>query len=333
MQNVQQVQKKDLKIYELENSNGMILRILNLGAAVFQLLVKDHKGKLIDVAVGPKEPETFITTTYEEENRCFGASVGRYAGRISNGTFQLEGKEYQLSEKDGVHLHGGDRGFQHKLWNLEEQSHKSLSFSYTSVDGEEGYPGELKVMVIYTLTDDNEVVINYTAKSDKATPVNLTNHTYFNLNGRDDITDHELFLSAEKILQVDDKLRPTGEYVSLGAHKKNFHPSKPIGMTEVDYVYVLKKQNSVAVRLFAPQTQIGLEITTNQPAVVVYIPKNLPQLWEYKTKPVDFPSVCLEAQNFPDAPNHQAFPNSILEPGKKYLNRTVFKFTLGENDL
>lgn len=332
MQKDQQVQKEDLKIYKLKNSNGMVLRILNLGAAVFELLVKDHKGDLIDIAVGPKEPESFITKIYQDENRCFGASVGRYAGRISNGSFHLKGKEYRLSSKNGVHLHGGDRGFQHKLWNLEEQSERSLSFSYTSLDGEEGYPGELKVRVTYTLTDDNEVIIDYIATTNKATPVNLTNHTYFNLNGGYDITDHELFLGAEKILQVDEELRPTGEFVSLGSHKKNFYPSKPIGMTEVDDVYVLKKQDPVAARLFAPQTQIGLQITTNQPAVVVYIPKNLPELWEYKSKPTDFPSICLEAQNFPDAPNKDGFPNAILEPGEDYLNHTVLQFTSGKRD-
>lgn len=331
MKKVQQVQKKDLQIYELENKKGMKLRLLNLGAAVFQLLVKDHKGDLIDVAVGSKDPETFLTTLYEEKNRCFGASVGRYAGRISNGRFQLQGKEYQLSEKNGVHLHGGNRGLQHKLWNLEEETQDSLILSCNSEDGEEGYPGKLKVMVIYTLTEDNELIVEYTATTNKATPVNLTNHTYFNLNGGKDITDHELFLDAEKILKVDEKLRPTGEFISLGTHKKNFSSSRPIGMTEVDDVYILKKQNPVAAGLFAPQTQIGLQISTNQPAVVVYIPKNLPELWEYKTEPTDFPSVCLEAQNFPDAPNQANFPSAILEPGEEYTSHTVFQFTTGKD--
>lgn len=333
MQKVQQVQKEDLKIYELENSTGMKLRILNLGAAVFQLLVKDHKGDLIDVAVGPKDPETFLTTRYKDENRCFGASVGRYAGRISNGRFELEGKEYQLSEKNGIHLHGGNRGFQHKIWELEEQTSTSLIFSCSSEDGEEGYPGNLKVRVTYILNEDNKLTIDYTATSSEATPVNLTNHTYFNLNGERDITDHELFVDAEEILQVDEKLRPTGDFVPLSTHKKNFSPLKPIGMTEVDDVYVLKKQHPVAARLFAPQTQIGLQITTNQPAVVVYIPKSLPELWEYKTKPTDFPSVCLETQNFPDAPNQENFPSAILKPGENYLNHTEFHFTKGKQEL
>jgi aldose 1-epimerase len=333
MQKVQQVQKEDLEIFDLENSSGTKLRILNLGATVFQLLIKDKNGNLVDVAVGPKNPETFITTIYEDENRCFGASVGRYAGRISNGRFEMDGKVYQLSEKDGVHLHGGHRGLQHKLWKLEEQSGNSLAFSCFSEDGEEGYPGDLKVKVRYSLTELNELVVDYTAITNKATPVNLTNHTYFNLNGSRDITDHELFLDSEKILQVDEKLRPTGDFVSLGAHKKNFSPSKPVGMTEVDDVYVLRKEQPEAARLFAPQTGLEMKISTNQPAVVVYIPKELVQLWEYKTQLTNFPSICLEAQNFPDAPNHKEFPSAILNPGEEYLNHTVFHFALREDDL
>ncbi|HSI71275.1 MAG TPA: aldose epimerase family protein [Gillisia sp.] len=328
MNKAQQAQKEDLKIYELENSNGMKLRILNLGASVFQLLIKNKKGKLIDVAVGPKNPETFLTAQYEDENRCFGASVGRYAGRISNGRFELDGKEYLLSEKNGVHLHGGHRGLQHKLWKLEEQAENFLVLSCFSEDGEEGYPGDLEVKVKYSLTELNELIIDYTAYTNKATPVNLTNHTYFNLNGEQDITDHELFLDSEKILQVDEKLRPTGNFVSLGTHKKNFSPSKPVGMTEVDDVYVLRKEKPEAARLFAPQTGIEMKVSTNQPAMIVYIPKELLQLWEYKTGHKEFPSICLEAQNFPDAPNHEKFPSSILKPGEEYLNHTVFQFSL-----
>jgi aldose 1-epimerase len=333
MHKVRQVQKEDLKIYDLENSNGMKLRILNLGAAVFQLLVKDKTGQFKDVAVGPENPGTFLTEQYKDENRCFGASVGRYAGRISYGRFKMEGEEFILSEKNGVHLHGGHRGFQHKIWKLEEQAENSLLFSCFSEDGEEGYPGDLEVKVRYTLTDINELVVDYTAVTNKTTPVNLTNHTYFNLNGVGDITDHELFVDAEKILQVDEKLRPTGEVVTLGVHKKNFSPSKPVGMTEVDDVYVLKKEQPEAARLFAPQTGIELKISTNQPAMVIYIPKELPQLWEYKEPLTAFPSICLEAQNFPDAPNYEQFPSAILKPGEQYLNHTVFQFNLKKEEL
>jgi len=321
---------KDLKIYTLTNKKGTQLKILNLGATVFGLLIKDKNGKEVNVVVGPKNPEDYISAEYLDENRCFGASIGRYAGRISNGEFELEGKKYSLFQKNGVHLHGGFRGLQHKIWNLETENktmNPSITLSCFSEDLEEGYPGNLKIEVKYTLSEDDELQIEYSATTDKKTPVNLTNHTYFNLNGKGSVSNHQLCINAENILEVDEKLMPTGKFLPLENHPKNFSKAKEIRELEVDDTFVLEKDKKIAASVYSSQTGIEMQVFTNQPAVVVYIPGHLPGLWEYQTKiSSEFPSICLETQNYPDAPNHNNFPSAILNPGETYLNKSQFHF-------
>ncbi|CAM4327075.1 aldose epimerase family protein [Gillisia limnaea] len=323
---------EDLKIYTLKNVEGTQLQILNLGASVFSLFIKDKNGKPLNVVVGPKNTEDYISEKYAEENRCFGASVGRYAGRISNGSFQLKGKTFELYQKNGAHLHGGFRGFQHKIWKLEAENSgtdPSLIFSCISEDGEEGYPGRLEIEVKYTLKSKNEIIIEYKASTNKSSPVNLTNHTYFNLSGKGSVSDHQLCIKAWNILEVDEKLMPTGKLLPLEEHPKNFSYVKEIEQLEVDDTFVLNNNTRIAASLYSPETGIEMQVETNQPSVVVYIPKQLPRIWQYQTEISDaFPSVCMETQNFPDAPNHDNFPKSILEPGEKYLNRSVFKFRI-----
>lgn len=321
-----------LKVYSLSNSLGTSLEVLNLGASVFSLKVRDKYGDPKEMLVGTKSIDTYLTEAYLEEDRCFGSSVGRYAGRISRGTFELGDRTYKLFEKEGVHLHGGFRGFQHKLWQLETKdvSENSLCFSCFSPDGEEGYPGNLEVKVNYTLTNQNELIITYVAQTNKATPVNLTNHNYYNLNGKGSVSDHYLFISSNSILEVDEKQRPTGKFVSLEGHSKDFSESKTINKREVDDAFVLKNEE-VAVHLYAPQTGIEMQVRTNQPSVVIYIPNELPAKWEYKNELEPFPSICIETQNFPDAPNHSNFPSAILQPGETYLNQSNFSFRIKEN--
>ncbi|MGM1056578.1 MAG: aldose epimerase family protein [Bacteroidota bacterium] len=321
---------EDLKIYTLTNNQGTKLQVLNLGASVFSLILIDKNEKPVNVVVGPENAADYISEDYAEENKCFGASVGRYAGRISNGSFQLNGKTYELYQKNGSHLHGGLRGFQSKIWKLEAENSgldPSLILSCISEDGEEGYPGRLEIEVKYTLTSLNELVIEYTASTTKSSPVNLTNHTYFNLNGKGNVSDHRLFINAEKILETDKELRPSGKFISLNGNSKDFSEERKIQQTTLDDTFVLKENTKITASLYAPETGIEMQVETNQPSVVVYIPKELPRLWNYRTEISDaFPSICMETQNFPDAPNHANFPNSILEPGVKYLNRSVFKF-------
>lgn len=321
---------QELKIFTLQNRKGTHLKILNFGATVYSLSLKGNTGEMVNVVVTPKHPETYSTEKFFEENRCFGASVGRYAGRISFGKFELDGKIFSLHEKKGAHLHGGYRGFQFKLWKLVGETKTSITLGCISEDGEEGYPGTLEVQVKYTLTEKNEMIVEYEATTTKKTPLNLTNHTYYNLNGKGSVSSLHLKIESDEILELDDKKRPTGKMISLEGQGKDFSKLKEIGNREVDDTFILRTGNGTNAVLFSPTTGITMEVETNQPSIVVYIPKLIPKIWEYQTGPVsDFPSVCLETQNFPDAPNHPNFPSSILNPGKKYCNRSIFRFLLG----
>lgn len=321
---------QDLKIFTLKNGKGTTLKILNFGATVFSLTLKTQNGQGVNVVVGPKDAKTYLTESYFQENRCFGASVGRYAGRISNGKFDLDGKTFSLHEKDGAHLHGGYRGFQFKLWQLIGETKTSIILGCISEDGEEGYPGKLEVQVRYTLTEENEMVVEYWATTNKRTPLNLTNHTYYNLNGSGSVENHQLQIDAVQILELDDKKRPTGKLLALKNKSKDFSELKQIGENEVDDTFILKSGNTWGALLKSAFTGISMEIETNQPAIVVYVPKIIPNIWEYQTGSVSsFPSICLETQNFPDAPNHSNFPCSILNPGEKYHNRSIFRFIAG----
>ncbi len=324
------ITEEELKTIQLVNKQQNKLEILNYGAAILSFIIKDKKGKPTNVIVSPKATE-FVKPDYKSHNKCFGASVGRYAGRISGGKFKLDDKTYELQQKNGVHLHGGDYGFPYKIWKIEEQTsgeNPSVKLSYFSEDGEEGYPGNLKATVKYTLTEENEILIEYTASSDKKTVVNITNHAYFNLNGEGSVSDHFLQISAKKILKVNDKMLPTGDLVKLKNQPKDFSQSKLIGNRPLDDSFVLiNDKNENAAVLFAPLTGIKMEIKTNQPALVAYVPEELPEDLEYKTLISEkYPSICLEAQNFPDSPNFRNFPSSTLKPGDLYYNRIYLKF-------
>ncbi|MBZ9630560.1 galactose mutarotase [Salegentibacter sp. LM13S] len=324
--------KEDLKTVNLVNNQGSELQILNYGAAVISLKIKDKTGNIVNVVVSPIAEE-FITSVYKDHNKCFGASVGRYAGRIANGKFQLDNITYKLFEKDHVHLHGGDNGFQYKIWEIKEEEtapNPSVKLSYFSKDGEEYYPGNLQVEVKYTLTENDELLIEYSAKTDKKTVINLTNHTYFNLNGGGSISDHFLKIAAEKILEVDKNLLPTGNLTKLKKHPKNFIEGKLVGNRSLDDTYVLKPdKDEVVARLFAPLTGIKMEVKTNQKALVAYAPENLPEDLNYHTEIAEeYPSLCLEAQNFPDAPNFRNFPEAVLKPGDQYYNWISYKFSV-----
>lgn len=330
--NVIPVISEDIKHFTLKNQKGTTLGVVNLGAAVFNLWLKDKSGDGVNVVVGPKHSEDFLSEDYLEEGKCFGASVGRYAGRISGGKFELDNEIYTLYQNNGIHLHGGFRGLQHKIWDMESQNfgiNPSIILSCFSQDMEEGYPGNLKVKVKYTLTEENELQIEYSAITDKNTPVNLTNHTYFNLSGKGDVCDHKLFVDSDKILEVNGSSMPTGGFVNLNGDIKNFSKAKKIQQNAVDDTFVLKPGEGTVATLFAPQTGIELQVKTNQPAMVVYIPEKLPEKWEYQTDMKNyFPSVCMETENFSDAPNHTNFPSCILHPGEVYRNSSIYKFSV-----
>lgn len=323
-----------LEIHTLKNGKGTEMGVLNLGASLFNFRILDKNGIIVNTIVGPNEKEVYASEIYIKENKCFGASIGRYAGRISGGDFLLDGEVYYLFQNKGVHLHGGFRGLQHKIWKvqkLKNGDNPSIKLSCFSEDGEEGYPGNLQVEATYTLTEENELIIEYQAETDKRTPVNLTNHSYFNLSGRGSVSDHELFISSDTLLEVDEKLRPSGKFWSLKNNEKNFQSSKKIGKTQLDDTFVFNS-NQEKVKLFSKDTGIELSVRTNQPAAVVYIPSDLPAAWDYQTEIASqSAAICIELQNFPDAPNHKNFPNSILAPNEKYFNRSSFQFNIHQD--
>lgn len=328
------IQKSDLKIIDLVNSNKSRLQILNYGAAIFSFKMLNKNEELIDLVVGPRQPEDYLTQDCREENKCFGASIGRFAGRIANGKFKIEEEEYELyQEKEGVHLHGGESGFQYKLWEVERHEkgeNPSVTFSYTSQHMEEGYPGRLQVKVKYTLTEEDEIKISYSARTDKATIVNLTNHSYFNLNGGGSVSDHFIQVNASKILELDEHNLPTGNLTKLKNSPKDYRENKLLGNRELDDVYVLDvMENKVQAQLFSSLSGIKMKLISNQSVIVVYSPETLPDSWPYLSA-IDkkYPAVALEAQNYPDAPNFRNFPSSLLKPGELYENNITFAFSV-----
>ncbi|MEE2773095.1 MAG: aldose epimerase family protein [Bacteroidota bacterium] len=322
------------EILTLKNAMGSFLSILNFGASLFSFKIKNNKGELIDVVVGPADPEVYTTAQYREENKCFGGSIGRFAGRISEGQFSIGEEKYSVYEEyEGAHLHGGKKGFQYRFWNIDsvsEGENPQAVLSYHSEHLEEGYPGNLKVQVTYQLTEDNQVKITYRAETDRDTIVNLTNHTYFNLNGSGSVSDHFMQVNASKILELDERNLPTGNLTKLKGHPKDHRESKLLGNRELDDVYVLDTmENETQVQLFSPLSGIKLKLKSNQPVVVIYSPESLPDKWQYLAQ-IDekFPAVALEAQNYPDAPNFRNFPSSLLKKGEVYENEIVYSFSV-----
>ena len=317
----------NLKLIKLVNSRNTELLILNFGATIFSLKVNG-----INIIVGPEKPETYLTDIYHTRGKFFGASVGRYAGRISKGGFDIEGVKYPIFEREGVHLHGGEYGFSYKFWEVREMSETEDPFvilEYVSPHLEEGYPGELRVQVKYTLTEADEVKIEYTAHTDRKTIVNLTNHAYINLNGGGDIDDHKLQINAEKYLETNAQNVPTGNFLNTVGTEFDFRKPAAIGEVPLDTVFSLKEPKNQVV-LTGDRSGISLEVTTNQPAVVVYVPEELPPDWNYSTEiGSERAAICLETQKFPDSPHQPNFPSVILEPGEVYSNSTFWKFKTG----
>lgn len=315
-----------LQVVALKNHQGTILKVLNLGASIFSL---ELNGKT-NVVVGPKDPEDYLSKIYHREGKHFGASVGRHAGRISGGSFEIGGNKYSIFGEEGVHLHGGAYGFTYKMWQIKEINEEKDPFvilEYLSPDGEEGYPGNLRVQVKYMLREDNVVELIYSAETDTETVVNLTNHTYFNLNGCGSVNEHQLKIDADKVLEANGKNVPTGQLLPVRELDLDFRRPKRIGQTFLDTVFKLK-ENPEQIVLKGEKTGISLHIETNQPSVVVYVPPTLPKAWEYSTDiGEERAGICLETQKFPDAPNNKNFPSVYLKPGETYRNLTLWKFT------
>lgn len=325
--------------YTLTNPAGMQVSILNYGGTLTDIITPDKEGNKGNVILGFDSLSGYL----QKGNPYFGSLIGRYGNRIANGKFILDGKQYTLAaNNNGNSLHGGIKGFDKVVWKAEKLAgDSSLQLTYTSKDGEEGYPGNLSVKVVYTLTSDNAIKIDYTATTDKATPVNLTNHAYYNLSAGKDSTilDHQLMISADKFTEVNDKLIPTGKLPEVKAGPMDFNTEKVIGkdIQQVsggyDHNWVLNKKGSelekVATLYHAGSGRL-MEVWTTEPGLQFYSGNFLDgTLTNTKggAKYVKHAALCLETQHYPDSPNQPSFPTTILKPGETYRQTTVYKFS------
>lgn len=329
-------------LYTLTNANGMKAKITTYGGIITELDVPDRDGKLEDVVLGFDNLDGYL-----KGHPYFGAIVGRVANRIAKGKFMLDGKEYSVPVNNGPNaLHGGIKGFDKKVWKAETISSPDavgLRLSYTSADGEEGYPGELKATVTYTLTNQNELKIDYAATTNKATPVNLTNHSYFNLAGpaSGPIGDHELTLMADKYTPTDDTLIPTGAIKDVKGTPLDFTKPATIGsrLGELkgdpggyDHNFVINKTDrfpALAARVYEPKSGRIMEVLTTEPGVQFYTGNFLDGTVKGKGGTVykKNQGFCLECQHYPDSVNHPDFPSVILKPGNTYKQTTIYKFS------
>lgn len=338
----------DVDLYSLKNKNGMEVKITNYGGIITSIIVPDKNGKMADVVLGFDS-----LAKYLEPHPYFGAIIGRYGNRIANGKFQIDNKEYSLVKNNGEnHLHGGTKGFDKVIWNatqIRTPKRVGVEMSYKSIDMEEGYPGNLEVIVQYSLTNDNQLLIAYEAKTDKKTHCNLTNHSYFNLSGEGNgtILNHELTINSNKITLTDEGLIPTGELQAVESTPFDFRFATNIGERidneneqmknggGYDHNFVLnqRKNNERAATLFDPKSGRFMEFFTNEPGIQVYTGNFLDgSLIGKSGKPyLKRGAVCLEAQHFPDSPNQSSFPSTQLGPEKLYSSLTIYKFSVRKN--
>jgi len=337
------VDGKEVFQFTLSNENGMTLKLINYGGIVTHLLVPDKNGKTEDIVLGYDS-----LLQYLDDTPYFGALVGRYGNRIAKGKFTLDGTNYQLPINNGEnHLHGGVKGFDKVVWDAEDfvfAERAGVILSYLSKDDEEGYPGNLDVKVTYSLTNENELKINYEATTDKATIVNMTHHGYFNLKGQGngDVLDHQLLLMADHYVPVDQNLIPTGELKKVKNSVMDFTTPHSIGsrIAEVeggyDHTWVLNDFDGKKIRLVAkvkePKSGRVMEVYTDQPGIQFYTGNFLDGSLTGKQGKVynKHSGFCLETQHYPDSPNQPDFPSVVLRPGEKYETGTVYRFGIGE---
>jgi aldose 1-epimerase len=335
---------KAVEVYTLTNAGGMQVRAITYGAIIQGIRVPDRSGHLGDVALGYDSLPGYLTAS-----PYFGAVVGRYANRIARGRFTLDGRTYRLAANDGPnHLHGGLKGYDKVVWgaqSFQRGDTVGVTFEHTSPDGDEGYPGTLRVAVTYTLTPGNQLVVEYGATTDRPTPVNLSQHTYFNLagEGQGDVLQHVLTIRADRYTPVDTTLIPTGELASVAGTPFDFRAPAPIGarIAEADpqlqrgrgydHNFVLNRTGPgliQAVHVVEPTTGRTLDISTTEPGLQFYSGNFLDGTITGKAGHVyaHRSALVLETQHFPDSPNHPRFPSTILRPGEEYRSRTVFAF-------
>ncbi|MBD0284123.1 MAG: galactose mutarotase [Flavisolibacter sp.] len=334
---------KGTDLYLLKNKRDSLAAITNFGGRVVGLWVPDRQGKLIDVVIGHNSIEQYITGA----ESYYGALIGRYGNRIAKGKFILNGKEYTLATNNGVnHLHGGNRGFSRVVWDAVQLDDHTLQLSYVSPDGEEGYPGKLTATVTYILEEDNSLHIRYEATTDKTTVVNLTNHSYFNLNGEGSgtINKHILQINADRYTPIDETWIPTGIEAPVEGTPFDFRFPMPIEARldedneqlengkGYDHNFVLNKTAeglNHAATVVGDKSGIEMTVYTQEPGMQFYGGNFMTGEKTLKNgSPDDFRTAfCLETQHFPDSPNQPQFPSTVLEPGQVYQTETVYQFS------
>jgi aldose 1-epimerase len=317
---------RTVRLFVLANSAGTQVSVINYGGIIVALNVTDRSGKTGDIALGFDRMEDYL-----ESSPYFGSIVGRYGNRIAEGRFSLDGSTYSLARNDGSnHLHGGLIGFDKVLWRAEafsQSDSRGVALAYRSPDGEEGYPGTLDATVTYTLTDANELVFDYRATTNRATPVNLTQHTYFNLAGGGDILSHELMIKAARFTPVGAGLIPTGEIQEVRRTALDFTSPAAIG-SRIEFDNANDGPPALAARVREPSTGRILEVYTTEPGLQFYSGNFLDGSLRGKGGAVygHRSGFCLETQHFPDSPNQPDFPSTILRPGEIYESRTILRF-------
>jgi aldose 1-epimerase len=336
-------QGKEVHLLTLTNKAGNVIRLTNWGARITWIEVPDRDGKKDNITFGY---DTFDGTI--KGDMSFGSVVGRYANRIANGKFTLDGVEYTLPQNNGPNtLHGGPGGWHSVVWDteiLEDSEFPAVKFTYVSPDMEEGFPGTMSIEVIYTWTDNNEIIMDYTCTTDKKTVLNVTNHAYFNLHGagNGDILDHELTLRASAFTPVDSVMIPTGEIRPVAGTPFDFTTPHLIGERinddyeqlilgrGYDHNFVLDNKEEVDATVYEPASGRVLEILTDQPGMQLYTGNFLDGSHKgHGGKPYNFRSgLCLESDHYPDSPNHPEFPSTVLNPGETFKSRTVYRFSV-----
>ena len=338
-----EVDGKKTDLFTLRNKDNMEVCITNFGGRIVSVMVPDKDGQMRDVVLGFDSIQDYISKPSD-----FGASIGRYANRINQGKFTLDGVEYQLPRNNYGHcLHGGPQGFQYRVFDAVQPNPQEVELTYVAKDGEEGFPGNITCKVLMKLTDDNAIDIRYEAETDKPTIVNMTNHSYFNLDGdAGSNADHLLTVDADYYTPVDSTFMTTGEIASVEGTPMDFRTPTPVGARINDYAFVQLKNgngydhnwvlnakgdvNRKAVSLKSPKTGIVLDVYTNEPGVQVYAGNFLDGSLTGK-KGITYnqrASVCLETQKYPDTPNKPEWPSAVLRPGEKYMSQCIFKFSV-----
>lgn len=331
-------QGEEIFLFTLKNKNGLTVSISNLGAIIQSFKVPNKEGDLTDIVLGFDNVEDYLKADYLATKTYFGAIIGRYANRVENASFELDGQTFQVSPNLAPHqLHGGFEGFDRKAWKVEEFNNDVLKMTYLSRDGEEGYPGDLEVKISFSLNDDNELVFRAEASTNKATPINLTHHDYFNLNGFGRIDDHLVQIPASNYLAQNDDFVVNGDILPVNETYLDFNQFKPINRdwnpdVGYDQSFLLDKEYgsfAKAASAYSEKSGIKLDVFTNEPTVQFYTAKhlNIP-LGKDEQNYKAFSGFCFESQHHCNALNIPTFPSTILHPGEIYRHKTNYKISL-----